>query len=67
MLVLGRMTGEKFIVGDDVEITILAADRGKCRVGITAPQQVKILRSELIETVQTIWGHAEIGGEAGQA
>ncbi len=64
MLVLGRMTGEKLVINDDIEITILAADRGKCRVGIKAPQQVRILRSELIETVDTRWGPLEIGGEA---
>lgn len=49
MLVLSRREGETIIVGDDIEITILKVRQGKIRIGITAPDDVRIVRSELDE------------------
>lgn len=47
MLVLSRSIGEKVVIGDDVTVTVLSVDRGKVRLGFTAPKSVKILREEL--------------------
>lgn len=50
MLVLSRKYGEKIMIGNDIEITVVEIDRGKVRLGITAPRQMPIMRTELIET-----------------
>ena len=49
MLVLTRRSGETILIGDDIEITILAVDGSQIRVGIDAPEDVKILRGELLD------------------
>ncbi|MDL2293607.1 carbon storage regulator CsrA [Ruminococcaceae bacterium OttesenSCG-928-D13] len=52
MLILTRKTGQGFTIGDDIEITITEVSGDKVRVGINAPRDIKILRSELSETVE---------------
>jgi carbon storage regulator len=49
MLVLTRRPGETILIGDDIEITVLAVDGNQIRVGIDAPEDVKILRGELLD------------------
>lgn len=51
MLILTRKAGQGFTIGDDVEITITEISGEKVRVGINAPKHIKVLRSELSETV----------------
>lgn len=52
MLILTRKTGQGFRIGDDIEITITEISGDKVRVGIDAPKEIKILRTELSETMQ---------------
>ena len=48
MLILRRKVGEAFFVGDHVSITILGMESsGTVSIGIDAPRNVLILRSEL--------------------
>ena len=47
MLVLSRKLNEKIQIGDDVSITVLEIKGNKVRIGIQAPQQVRVVRSEL--------------------
>ena len=47
MLVLSRQPGESVQLGDDVEITILEVRGSIVKIGIAAPQEVSIYRSEL--------------------
>ena len=47
MLVLSRKEGEVIWINDTVKITICQVDRGKVRIGIEAPPEMKILREEL--------------------
>lgn len=47
MLILQRKEGESLLVGDEVEITVLAVEAGRVRLAIQAPRSVTILRSEL--------------------
>ena len=49
MLVLTRRTGETILIGDDIEITVLVVDGNQIRVGIDAPEDVRILRGELLD------------------
>lgn len=51
MLVLSRKTNEKIKIGEDIEITIVSVSGEVVRVGIEAPKEVKILRSEVYEEI----------------
>ncbi|HRA42985.1 MAG TPA: carbon storage regulator [Gammaproteobacteria bacterium] len=52
MLVLKRCAGESIQIGKDIQVIILGHSLGITRVGITAPENIKILRKELLETLQ---------------
>jgi len=58
MLVLSRKKNEKLMIGDEIEITIVRISGDKCRIGIEAPEGVKILRGELEQHKA-----ADVGGE----
>jgi carbon storage regulator len=47
MLVLSRMVGERLIIADQIVITVTQIDRGRVRLGIEAPPEVRVLREEL--------------------
>ena len=47
MLVLTRKPGEGIVVGDDIVITVLDVKGGNIRIGIDAPQDMKIYRQEV--------------------
>lgn len=48
MLILRRKPGETFLVGEHVSITILGTESsGTVSIGIDAPKDILILRSEL--------------------
>ena len=52
MLILRRKAGESFLVGDQIRITILETEaNGTVSIGIDAPKDVLILRSELQQAV----------------
>ncbi|WIB65596.1 carbon storage regulator CsrA [Curtobacterium sp. MCBD17_040] len=52
MLVLKRKPGEKILIGDDIVITVLDARGDGVRIGIDAPQGVRILRDEVFREVE---------------
>ena len=47
MLVLTRKIGEKITIGDNICVTLVDIDQNRVRLGIEAPQDVKIFRAEL--------------------
>lgn len=47
MLVLSRQKGERILIGDDIEIEVVKIGPLAVRLGITAPRELNILRSEL--------------------
>lgn len=51
MLVLTREIGETFSIGDDVTVQILGITGNQVRLGINAPQQVKIHRAEVYKRI----------------
>lgn len=52
MLVLSRKVNEKIKISEDIEITIVSVSGDVVRIGIEAPKDVKILRSEVYEEIQ---------------
>lgn len=54
MLVLSRKKDESIVllVAGGIKITVLRADGGRVKLGIDAPKDVQILRSELNESNQ---------------
>jgi carbon storage regulator len=45
MLVLSRKVGESIKLADDIEITVLALDNQRVRLGIRAPRHIEVRRS----------------------
>ena len=52
MLVLTRKLGQSIIIGDGVEVQVLSVAGEKARLGITAPPEVSIFRSEVYERIE---------------
>ena len=48
MLILTRRPGESIQVGEDIEISVLEIRGNQVRIGINAPAEVLVLRSELL-------------------
>ena len=47
MLVLRRRAGECLLIGEDIEIEVLAVTSQGAKIGIRAPRETVILRKEL--------------------
>lgn len=52
MLVLSRRPGQSILIGRDVEIVVLSSDGLQVRLGVRAPREVMVLRSELVKQVE---------------
>jgi len=52
MLVLSRKPGEEVVIGSNIQITIVAVQGNRVRLGITAPQDVVVHRAELAERIE---------------
>ena len=52
MLVLSRKEKESILIGDGIEIIIQEIGKDNVRIAIVAPNDVKILRKELLENVK---------------
>lgn len=49
MLVLTRKKGQSIKIGDNIEVTIMEVEEDKVSIGILAPRNIEIVRSELLE------------------
>ncbi|MGB9621999.1 MAG: carbon storage regulator CsrA [Brevinematia bacterium] len=52
MLVLSRKEEQSIIIGDNIEIKILAIKGDTVKIGITAPPELKIYRKEVLQEIQ---------------
>lgn len=48
MLVLSRKLNESIQIGDNIVITVVQNRAGKVRLGVKAPRDVNVVRSELL-------------------
>ena len=51
MLVLSRKAEESMYIGDDIKITVLDIRGGQVRIGITAPQDIRVHREEVYNRI----------------
>lgn len=65
MLILQRKPGESLVIGEDISITVVSVDSGRVRLAISAPQDVPILRSELLDA--TAANQDSVAGETAPA
>ncbi len=52
MLVLTRKTNQSIMIGDDIEVSVLAVSGEKVRIGIAAPRDVPVFRKEVYVTIR---------------
>ncbi|MDQ6731696.1 MAG: carbon storage regulator CsrA [Actinomycetota bacterium] len=61
MLVLTRKSNQSIMIGDDIEVSVLAIMGEKVRIGIQAPRDVPVFRREVYLEIQE-----ETAADAGQ-
>lgn len=68
MLVLSRKNGERLLIGDDVVVTVVRIGPNSVRLGIDAPMEMNIVRSELVQRHddEDLDDSPDIGGEGGE-
>jgi carbon storage regulator len=52
VLVLTRRIGERVLIGDDIELTVLEVKGDSVRLGIQAPRETRIQRAEIVAAVE---------------
>jgi carbon storage regulator len=52
MLVVSRKPGERLLIGEAVQVTILEIRGDQVRLGVSAPREVPIHREELLERIR---------------
>jgi carbon storage regulator len=52
MLVLTRKTNQSIMIGDDIEVSVLSVVGEKVRIGIQAPGEVPVFRTEIYREIQ---------------
>lgn len=52
MLILSRKSNESIVIGDNITLKVISVEKGMVKLGIDAPNDITILRSELIEAVE---------------
>jgi carbon storage regulator len=70
MLVLTRKSNESIMIGDDIKVSVLLVVGEKVRIGIEAPAEVPVFRTEVyleIKDQQRRSADADAPGEVDQA
>jgi carbon storage regulator len=52
MLLLTRRRGESIQIGDDILVTFIRNNRGEAVIGITAPRDIPVYRSEIAARIK---------------
>ena len=53
MLVLSRKAGERITIGEAVVVTVLRLSNGRVKLGIAAPADVAVVRTEIDQDSET--------------
>lgn len=52
MLILSRKQDESIIIADTITVKVVSIEKGVVKLGIDAPHNIRVLRSELIRAVE---------------
>lgn len=52
LLILSRKVGETFVIGGEIEVTVLGTKGNQVRLGIKAPKAVSVHREEIQNKVR---------------
>jgi carbon storage regulator len=52
MLVLTRKSNQSIMIGDNIEVSVLSVVGEKVRIGIQAPQDIPVFRTEIYLEIQ---------------
>jgi carbon storage regulator len=71
MLVLTRKSNQSIMIGDDIEVSVLSVMGDKVRIGIQAPQEVPVFRTEIYLEIHRKDGESlteqDVRAEVGEA
>ena len=62
MLVISRKAGESIVISENIRITVVSIGSDKVALGIDAPKEIKVIREELMETIEANQASAERSG-----
>jgi carbon storage regulator len=54
VLVLSRKIGEVVVIGDDIRVMVVSIGPGRVKLGIEAPRNVQVDRSEVAESRSSV-------------
>jgi len=65
MLVLTRKSNQSIMIGDDIEVSVLAVVGEKVRIGIQAPRDIPVFRKEVYLEIrdETVTGSEDAGDD----
>jgi carbon storage regulator len=66
MLVLSRKLNEKIVIDGGIVVTVLKIDRNQIRLGIEAPEHVRVLREEIAGTYRTTGAAEDVAAVVGR-
>lgn len=52
MLILARKENQSIMIGDEIEVTIVSIKGDHIKIGINAPNNVKVYRKEIFEEIE---------------
>lgn len=64
MLVLSRRLGEQLVIAGDIVVTVIEVRGDSVRLGIDAPQSVRVHRAEVLDAVRSANAEAAAADEA---
>ncbi|MEA2481902.1 MAG: carbon storage regulator [Thermoleophilaceae bacterium] len=67
MLVLTRKSNQSIMIGDEIEVSVLAIMGEKVRIGIEAPRSIPVFRKEVYLEIQRDQPHEENRREVNDA
>jgi len=51
MLILTRKKSQSIVIGDDIRVTVVRVKGGAVKLGVRAPNGIKVLRSEVLDAI----------------